>query len=369
MVVRKENSTWMVDVSFGTNTVTGKRNRIIKRNIPTRREALEIEQKARIQLKDTTFQIKKVSIDMLYPLFEEENKKKQNKPSYIYSQQCNYNKHCYPYFKNADLKKLEVSDMEKFQLSLQEKGLTSNTVNKIMLLMKKILDIAVKEKYIHENPCIYINKLKVNKKKMEYWTSDEYKHFCSLFTPEESAYELLFSALYLTGMRIGEALALTWEDINLDVGLINVNKTLVSLPNTITTNSPKTNAGERAITINSKLVKKLLEWKKEQSVILSPYCKSTEKLQVFQFSPEILTKYRVRNKFYSVINRADTLKKIRVHDLRHSHVALLIDKSNDEELFLINKRLGHSSIHTTLDMYGHLYPTKQRGLSDKLDEI
>ncbi|WP_353618109.1 tyrosine-type recombinase/integrase [Pseudomonas sp. ISL-88] len=56
-----------------------------------------------------------------------------------------------------------------------------------------------------------------------------------------------------------------------------------------------------------------------------------------------------------------------MHDFRHSHVALLINRG--EDVYLISKRLGHKSIKTTLDTYGHLFPGRQKELADRLDDL
>lgn len=61
------------------------------------------------------------------------------------------------------------------------------------------------------------------------------------------------------------------------------------------------------------------------------------------------------------------LTPIRLHDFRHSNVALLID--NHEEITAIKERMGHASITTTIDTYGHLFPNKQKSMSDKFDNI
>lgn len=68
----------------------------------------------------------------------------------------------------------------------------------------------------------------------------------------------------------------------------------------------------------------------------------------------------------SFFNRGE-VKPIRLHDLRHSHVALLIHQR--EDYITIKERLGHASIKTTIDVYGHLFPNKQKETADKLDEL
>lgn len=68
-----------------------------------------------------------------------------------------------------------------------------------------------------------------------------------------------------------------------------------------------------------------------------------------------------------IVKRTTELKRIRIHDFRHSHVALLVE--NREQEFPIKERLGHASIHTTYDTYGHLCPSKQKSMSDKLNDL
>lgn len=75
----------------------------------------------------------------------------------------------------------------------------------------------------------------------------------------------------------------------------------------------------------------------------------------------------VKIKHLNDIGKYKHVKPIRFHDLRHSHVALLIDMG--EQNFIIKERLGHSSIKITHDIYGHLFPTRQKELADRLDNI
>jgi integrase len=92
---------------------------------------------------------------------------------------------------------------------------------------------------------------------MKFWTIDEFLHFRSLFKDEEYAYQLFFTVALFTGMRLGELLALNWEDINFAKKEINVSKTLFTLKGEVFINSPKTLAGERRISINSLFLKSI----------------------------------------------------------------------------------------------------------------
>ena len=368
MTVRKdkEKGTWIIDITNGKDPITGKPNRIIKRNIPTRKEAIELENHLRVtQLGDTSFASSIMTMDMLYELVVETDKEEQRKESYMATQEYNYNKHIKEYFAKAKIEKLTHKELKTFRSSLSDKGLSNNTVNKLMIQMKKLLDVAVKHGVLKENPCKQLKKLPVKKKKMDYWTPAEFQEFMTLFTSEEYPFQLFFKVAYLTGMRMGELLGLTWEDVDLRGDSLEVSKTLIHLTGRMVINSPKTVAGNRQITLNHKLADELYQWKDRQRELLAEYVTEPEKLQVFQFVPSLMTRYMITKKYDKVIERSSTLKRIRIHDFRHSHVALLIN--NGEDPYTIKERIGHASISTTLDIYGHLYPNKQKSMSDKLD--
>lgn len=90
-------------------------------------------------------------------------------------------------------------------------------------------------------------------------------------------------------------------------------------------------------------------------------------LQIFQNSPMVITK-NATGKFYKkILKRDPNLKRIRIHDFRHSHASLLINQG--EDYLVVKERLEHASITTTIDTYSHLYPSKQKDLADKLDNL
>jgi hypothetical protein len=147
MTVRKdkEKGTWIIDITNGKDPVTGKPNRIIKRNIPTRKEAIELENHLRVtQLGDNSFSSSIMTMDMLYALVVETDTEEQRKESYMATQEYNYNRHIKEYFAKAKIEKLTHKELKTFRSSLSDKGLSNNTVNKLMIQMKKLLDVAVK---------------------------------------------------------------------------------------------------------------------------------------------------------------------------------------------------------------------------------
>ena len=376
MAIRKnKDGSWIVDVSNGINAVTLKQRRIVRKGFKTKRDALEAEQYLRsVELKEKSFS-SKVTIDILYKLLKEEDKINNRKKSYIDTQDNNYNKHIKDYFSKVyDVSKLTYEDIYQFREDLREKNaknsdryLSPNTINKIIILLKKILDVGLRKGYYNDNPVRLLKKLSIEKSKMNFWTMKEFKHFLSLFEKDEYNVELLFTVLFFTGLRLGEALALTWRDVEFPTSTIHVTKSVYVNKGEEHISSTKTKAGTRRIIINKKLLETLKEWKKEQTERLREFSTDPGKLQIFQNSPITLTKNSIEKQYKKILARDSSLKKIRIHDFRHSHASLLINQG--EDYLIVKERLGHASITTTIDTYSHLYPSKQKDLADKLDNL
>lgn len=376
MTVRKEkNGTYTADCSNGFDPVTGQQRRIVKRGFATRKEAVEAEQYIRaIDFKEKRFG-GKVTIDILFSLMIEEDRRNGRKLSYINTQRNNFNKHIQNYFKNVNLAKLGYEDVFKFREVLmntrkfeeKEEVLSPNTVNKIMILLKKILDVGLRRSLFIENPVSHLRKLPVEKQKMKFWTVREFREFINSIKEDESCYKILFTLLFFTGMRMGEALALDWRDIDLERKEINVHKTAYTVGGVTTFNSPKTSAGKRRISINDGLCIELRAWKAKQHDLMKEFTDNTNELQVVQDSPIQLNKDSVEKAWQRLLDRVPNVIRIRIHDLRHSHASLLIDQGAD--YLVVKERLGHASITTTIDTYSHLYPTKQEILAKKLDDF
>lgn len=376
MALRKSrDGTWIVDVSNGINPISLKQRRIVRKGFKTKKEALEAEQYLRsVELKERSFN-SKISIDILYDLLKEEDKINNRKQSYIDTQENNYNRHIKNYFEKVDdVAKLTYEDIYQFREHLREKNaqnsekkLSPNTINKIIILLKKILDVGLRKGYYKEHPAGLLKKLQIEKAKLNFWTVKEFKHFLTLFNDDEYNIKLLFTVLFFTGLRLGEALALTWQDIDFSSNTIHITKSVYVNKGISHISATKTKAGTRRIIINKKLSQELQYWQQQQKHLLEQFTSDSMSLQVFQSSPITITKNSIEKQYKKILERDATLKKIRIHDFRHSHASLLINQG--EDYLVVKERLGHASITTTIDTYSHLYPSKQKDLADKLDDL
>ncbi|NLM63581.1 MAG: site-specific integrase [Mollicutes bacterium] len=196
---------------------------------------------------------------------------------------------------------------------------------------------------------------------MQYWTLNEFNDFIKHV--DDITYKTIFWLLFYTGMRKGELLALTIDDIDLENKTININKTCsyVTGKGYIVT-TPKTLESKRIIYINDKTIDVIKEYLK----YISNQYEFKKDTPLFSINGALIPKETLRRNF-KYYQRLAGVKDIRLHDLRHSHVALLINLGQDP--LTIKKRLGHSDITITLNTYGHLYDDAQKKLANKLDEI
>lgn len=377
MAIRKaKNGGWIVDVSNGVDPITLNQRRIVRKGFKTKKEAIEAEQYIRgVELK-SKISNGRITVNMLYQLLKQEDVINHRKQSYINTQDNNYNRHIKDYFsKVKDVSKLDYDDVYKYREYLRNtiaqnsnEPLNPNTINKIMILLKKILDIGIKKGYYTNNPVKMLKKLPIAKAQLNYWSIEEFKEFLNLFEPEEYNYQLLFTCLFFTGMRLGEALALTWNDIDFTTQTIHITKSIYISKGISYISTTKTKAGMRRITIHKKLNDELKEWKKSQYKLLDNFITGDKnELQIFQKSPMVITKNATEKFYKKILKRETNLKRIRIHDFRHSHASLLINQG--EDYLVVKERLGHSSITTTIDTYSHLYPSKQKSLADKLNRL
>ena len=165
----------------------------------------------------------------------------------------------------------------------------------------------------------------------------------------------------MTGMRIGEASALHWSDIDCETGLLSITKTLYY--RTMTDYKfvePKTQASIRTIYIDSDTLNELKAWQSVQQQVL-PDCPL-----VLSYNGTPTSKTTLPRALEKLSNLAG-VHRIKIHALRHSHASLLI--SMGENPLLIKERLGHEKIQTTLGTYGHLYPNTNLEVAKKLTGI
>ncbi|MCC2251770.1 tyrosine-type recombinase/integrase [Virgibacillus sp. AGTR] len=368
MAIRRlKDGRFQADVSLETDPLTKKRRR--KKKIFTHKKDAEewISKIKQFYKSRNTLSERKLDFQTIKELYLEECRL-HHKPNYFKIQEYTINKHILEPFKNCIFNKVTPSDIREYQSKLIKSGLSYKSINNIMIILKRIFDKAIEEHVIQANPCISVKNLSLEKKQMKFWTPDKFKKFTDLINKDEFIFKVFYTFAYFTGMRCGEILALTWIDIDDFQKEVNVYKSLTYINKEIIITKPKTKNSIRRISINSKLLELLHEWKRKQEFLFSKYnMQHSDEVHIFQYRDKPPTKDIFSRKIRTICKRSDKIEPIRLHDLRHSHVALLIHQR--EDYTTIKERLGHGSIKTTIDVYGHLFPNKQRETADRLNDF
>ena len=183
---------------------------------------------------------------------------------------------------------------------------------------------------------------------MNFWTQEEFEH--AMKYEKKITYQIAFKILFYSGIREGELLALTPQDILRDEAAIDINKNYAVVDGIEFFLTPKTKRSIRTVTIPETLHKQILDF--VDSMALEP-----EERIFYVKKDGLLTEFRRMTK------RAGN-KPIRIHDLRHSHISLLIDMGFSA--VDIAGRMGHESIDITLH-YAHMFPSAQKDMAEKLN--
>lgn len=227
-----------------------------------------------------------------------------------------------------------------------------------------ILEYCVRNFKLKENVLNFVQNLKNTEpfKEMSFWTEEEFIKFLSAV--DEPRYKALFSFLYIIGCRKGEALSLTWNDINFATGVCRINKTLTKGfddGKAFAITAPKTKNSVRTVTLPNNLIK-LLENYKHSIPSLS------SKDYVFgDNAPLAFNTLRMR--FVGYIQKSG-VPYIRIHDLRHSAVSYMINNGTNgvADVYIIAQRIG-DNVEQIYKTYGHLFPKKEETILNSFNRL
>ena len=268
-----------------------------------------------------------------------------------------------PYFGEKQLFVISARDVREWQNRLLETDLSRSYLRLIDAELIGIFSYAVRFYDLPGNPCTKAGPI-CNKppRSMKFWTAEEYRAFIKGLDFYPDAH-LAFQILFYTGIRCGELLALTPSDVDITHGLIHINKTYSRHGGHDIISSPKTRKSIREVTIPAFLLCEIKQYLTELSMKDRDAASEElpfDKIRLFPHTKFFLA-YHMR-----LACEKTGVKIIRLHDLRHSHASYLIDKG--VQIAIISERLGHEKVSTTLDTYGHLYPSRQAELAKQMDE-
>lgn len=276
-----------------------------------------------------------------------------------------------PFFKNYSINQITPAIVNKYQNYMinNENSYSATYLRTINSTLSAIFNYAVKYFRLRDNPVRIAGTMgKAKSGRMDIWTVDDFKKFIEALSrnddfsrahlhrkaPVES-YILCFKILFFGGIREGEALALTVNDFDSINDCLDINKTLAVVKGQVIIQAPKTLKSHRRVPIPKFL-------SQEIKAYIDNMVEATNTDALFPF----LNKHSLLQAM-NITSKLAGVKKIRIHDLRHSHASLLIERGFSP--IMIADRLGHEKIQTTIDIYSHLYPNKDKEISKNLEQL
>ncbi|CAG7845788.1 Transposase from transposon Tn916 [Pseudoclavibacter triregionum] len=248
---------------------------------------------------------------------------------------------------------LKPSHVEAWVVQLRKDGLADSTVRTCYTVLRSILDTAVRDEALAKNPVAAIKRPTVARKEAAHLTTLQVRQLLS--AASSSRYAPLFELLVNTGLRRGEALALTWRDIDFERSVIRVRGTLARIDGDLVVTDAKTEKSKRFIHMSpaaERVFKEVRLRQKEERLKAGSVWVSTN----FVFTTETGEPCDPRNALRALQAAAKKagLEGIGLHTLRHSAATVMIE--NGVPLKIVSEILGHSSVAITGDVYGHVSP-------------
>ena len=358
MAIYKEGNTWSVRIS--EKDQNGKYKTIHKRGFRTKALAIDYEAEYR--------NVKAGSVRMTFEDFYSKiyvpGMKPKLKPGTWYTKESMIEKYILPHFRKKHLNEIEPSDVIKWQTKMlgetnpkTKKPLAKSYLQSINNQLTAIFSYAEKYYKLPSNPAhIAGNVGNEDEISTVYWTIDQYMKFREeVMNEDDATYYYLFETLFWCGLRIGEAQALTFADIDLEKKTISVNKTYYRLLGEDIVGCPKTRQSYRQVTIPDFLVEELKEYK---DMLYKP----NNLDRIFNVSKANISRVLKRNA------KKAGIPQCRIHDLRHASASLLLQQG--WSIPAIAARLGHSPVNVAVTYrYAHVAHTAQEDIAKSLDSL
>lgn len=349
----KDGKTTRWYANFYYTDWTGEKKHACKRGFVTQREAKEYERNFLDQLGKSS--------DILFSNLVEnylDDMRHRLKVTTMAGKEYLITKKLVPYFGKLKVRDIDAITIRKWQNEIMTltddngEPYSQTYIKTIHNQLSAIMNYAVKHYGLSQNPCRAAGSIgKSHAEEMNIWTQEQFETAIAL--EQKTAYKLAFNILFYSGIREGELLALTPADV-LPTMQLDICKTFAVIKGEEIINTPKTIRSKRKVAIPQFLYDDINSYVDKLGGI-------APNERIFMF-----TKSSLGREFKRITALAG-LEPIRVHDLRHSHASMLINMG--EELLEISRRLGHESVKTTSDTYGHLYPDKDIKLASRINDM
>lgn len=286
------------------------------------------------------------------------NRKQIDKLSTLKTAEYLHKEHILPTFEDVKIENITPSRIESWQDRLFKSEYKNSYLKQIQSHFKRVLEFGRVYDYIPQNPFYrpFVKRKENTVKLLNFYSLDEYNKFVSVI--EDTGDLAIFETLYWCGLRKGEMMSIKVKDINFEKRLLHIYKTYDHRHKKETT--PKNKNGFRDLVLTDRVYNALYNHIES----LKQYVGFDSETYVFGFhTPISSSTLDRRNREYATKSK---VKRIRIHDFRHSHASLLINMKFD--LFEIAKRLGHT-VQELTETYGHWFIESQHNMVEEINSI
>ncbi len=270
-----------------------------------------------------------------------------------------------PQLGQIPLNKLTVSDFQQFYIWLNTDGrsrdreihgtgLSDGEVMCCRSLCSRVLDKAVEEGLIDNNPSRSSKGPSRKRQEMNILSREDIQKL--LIQAKREGYYEVFLVELTTGLRVGELMALQWDDLNMDTGELRINKQVQRIGQRFIISEPKTKAAVRTVILPPSVVKVLAEYKE---TIDSRWMFPSPKIEDKPIDPSV-----IRLRLYKLLDHAGC-RRVRFHDLRHTFATNALAGGMDVKT--LSTIIGHVSSSTTLNIYAHATDAMKQAAAAKID--
>jgi integrase len=280
----------------------------------------------------------------------------------------NVKKRITPYIGNIKLMSLKPDRVQSFYHHLQAEGFSNHAVHVAHKTLRVALNHAINLGLITRNPCSGTTPPKPEQTEMKFYDDNQVR---KLLDTAKAIGDRFFPLYYLaihTGMRQAELIGLKWEDVDWERSTIHVKRQVRHFTgDSYIFTKPKSKSGTRTIILGKQALDLLGNHKNAQQKKVS-VSNHWENLNLI-FPSNVGTPVTASNirRAYKKLLTASGLPKIRFHDLRHTAASLMLN--HGIPVLIASKRLGHSKPSVTIDIYGHLMPSKQEEAAQLMDNL
>lgn len=364
---KRNNNAWQLIITLGVD-YSGKQKRAYRTvYCNTKKQAeKELNKFVAEAENDLINKSSNMNISQLFDLYYATIAEKSLKKSTLRGINSSYKIHIKP---NLGLKKVNKLKRIDIQQWINDMTVSPKTVRNNLSVLRTMLEFSISMDIIGNNPCDHIVLPKKNKHEAKYFNKNEITTL--LIALDNLSYEQLkfktaILILLFGGLRKGEVLGLNWEDIDFNNNIIHITRTRqIAAGGGIYEDTPKTENSIRNVALPIQVMqhlKKLQLVQKQNKLILGTK---------FENSPAVLqndvgrTLYpQVLQRWFSIFLEQNNLPKIGLHGLRHTHASMLANLQMEN--LQISRRLGHSQLSTTLNIYTHLLENTDNKIADAL---